>query len=105
MGKTFDASVAGLTEYSYYINNPVILDYDGGIKTIYQMDSATIYILSDGYGNEVQKNIVVHELGHALGFFDHSSNSSDVMYAYCHSDFTLTQRDINHLKLFYNCFR
>lgn len=42
-----------------------------------------------------------HELGHALGWSGHSSNSSDVMYGYSSNITELTSRDINHLVQIY----
>lgn len=44
------------------------------------------------------KRQFTHELGHALGWWGHSSNSSDVMYSSADSSiYTLTSRDKNHL--------
>jgi len=44
----------------------------------------------------------IHELGHALGWLDHSANPSDIMYELNTTTTTLTSRDINHLKQIYN---
>ena len=51
---------------------------------------------SDGY-----KKTVTHELGHSLGWFGHSSNSSDVMYGSSHTQCNLTTRDKLHLTQVY----
>ena len=105
MGKTFDTNTAGLTDYSWYTSDYETLNFDGSTKNIYCMAGATIYILSEGYDNETQMNIVVHEFGHALGCFGHSPDSTDVMYAYCQPQYVLTRRDIGQLKFFYYTFR
>lgn len=48
-------------------------------------------------------NICLHEMGHALGWYGHSSSSSDVMYKAIRSNNTsLTNRDINHIRQIYN---
>lgn len=105
MGKTFDASTAGLTDFSWYTSNYKTLNYDGSTKNVYRMAGATIYILSEGYNNETQMNIVVHEFGHALGCFGHSPDSTDVMYAYCQPQYVLTQQDAGQLRFFYYTFK
>lgn len=66
------------------------------------MSSAKIYILSLGYDDPTQKEIVVHEFGHALGYFGHSQIKNNVMYPYCHSAYTLKPEEIAYLKQFYN---
>jgi predicted Zn-dependent protease len=52
------------------------------------------------------REMVVHEFGHALGYRDHSPYSDDVMFASGGSvmGFTLTQREIQHLKAIYDRF-
>lgn len=49
------------------------------------------------------KNVVTHEMGHTLGWYGHSSNSTDLMYE--HSNYTNTtvkERDKMHVKQVYN---
>lgn len=53
------------------------------------------------YTNQYKKTCT-HELGHALGWLGHSSNSSDIMYGLSTSVTALTNRDINHLLQIYN---
>lgn len=50
----------------------------------------------DGY-----KKTTTHELGHALGWIGHSSNSSDIMYFDASEVTNLTTRDKRHLKQVY----
>ncbi len=48
------------------------------------------------------RNVALHELSHAIGWWDHSSNNQDVMYGTCGSERNaLTSRDINHLRQAY----
>lgn len=47
------------------------------------------------------KKTTTHELGHALGWIGHSSNSNDIMYSASSSVTTLTSRDKNHLNQVY----
>jgi len=47
------------------------------------------------------KNIVAHELGHALGILAHSSNSADLMYPVTDECSRLSQADINTIKQLY----
>lgn len=57
------------------------------------------YIVDSGTANTINKNknTCTHELGHALGWRGHSSNSQDIMYSAISEVTTLTQRDIDHL--------
>ena len=47
------------------------------------------------------RQVVTHELGHALGYNGHSMLSANVMYASVTGTYELTSTDINHLKFFY----
>ena len=48
------------------------------------------------------KKTCTHELGHALGWAGHSSNTSDIMYSAGSSVTSLTSRDKNHLSQDYD---
>lgn len=104
MGVNIGTNTVGLTENTF-LGDSITFDYFGVTKTIKPTLEAKVYICSGGLGEANQKNVVVHEFGHALGYVGHSGNSNDVMYTNNHSGFTLTQNDINHLKFIYTCFR
>lgn len=46
---------------------------------------------------DIRKLECIHEVGHSLGWFGHSTLSSDIMYSYSTENITLTTRDKNHL--------
>ena len=47
-------------------------------------------------------NVVLHEIGHALGIYGHSKNSNDIMYEQNSSyDVHLSQKDINTIRAIY----
>ena len=50
----------------------------------------------------VLKNIVTHELGHALGILGHSSNREDMMYPVTDQHSRISNRDLNTLSKLYN---
>ena len=101
MNVEFDSTTVGLTSWSYYTDGTTTY-WGDSCKSIYRMSSAKIYILSLGYDDPTQKEIVVHEFGHALGYFGHSQIKNNVMYPYCHSAYTLKPEEIAYLKQFYN---
>lgn len=101
MNVEFDSTTVGLTSWSYSSDGTTTY-WGDSCKSIYRMSSAKIYILSLGYDDPTQKEIVVHEFGHALGYFGHSQIKNNVMYPYCHSAYTLKPEEIAYLKQFYN---
>ena len=67
------------------------------------MDNAYMGIVYDpDYSNfDELRQMVTHELGHALGYDGHSMLSANVMYASVTGTYELTSTDIKHLKFFY----
>lgn len=59
-----------------------------------------VYYIS-GRPAERYANTAVHELGHALGWFGHSTSSSDVMYSNSNTRTSLTYNEISHLRQLY----
>jgi hypothetical protein len=77
------------------------LSYNGSQKVLRKLSSADVYIVDNGNTLNEQKNTFIHEVGHALGWFGHSTVSSDVMYTYGTCIITLTTRDKDHLTQVY----
>lgn len=77
--------------------------YNGANKTGYLCVSPImVYIISkSGKSDNGYKNTTTHELGHALGWMGHTSNSSDIMYGTETEVTVLTSRDKNHLNQIY----
>lgn len=75
MNVEFDSTTVGLTSWSYSSDGTTTY-WGDSCKSIYRMSSAKIYILSLGYDDPTQKEIVVHEFGHALGYFGHSQKKT-----------------------------
>lgn len=67
----------------------------------YSSSNAEVYVKEDSRTMDEYKKTAAHELGHALGWYGHSSNSSDVMYSGGSSNKDLTNRDKNHLVQIY----
>ena len=61
------------------------------------MTNSKIAIIDKSRTLTEYKNAALHELGHSLGWFEHSSTSTDVMYPYASTVITLTSRDIQQL--------
>jgi len=78
------------------------LSYNGTTKYLKSQNSPQIVCLVDrNVTQTAYKNVMTHEIGHALGWGGHSSNSSDIMYSSENSVTSLTSRDKNHLKQVY----
>lgn len=81
----------GIDIYGYKYNfSKVVLAWDSASGTqLYANDA-------------IYKNILLHEVGHVLGWYGHSLNSADVMYEAAQSSrVNLTYRDVNHVKQVY----
>lgn len=94
------AGVNGITWLDY--SQTGSLDYNGYEKNLCKVNPQVIVAISDkGLNSNQTKNTFVHELGHALGWAGHSTDSTDVMYPYGSSIYNLTAHDRNHLVQIY----
>lgn len=75
--------------------------YGATTKTGNVITSSIGYIVDNNRTNNEYKETCTHELGHALGWYGHSSNWNSIMYAYGSSLTTLTYIDKNHLAQVY----
>lgn len=75
--------------------------YGNTTKTGYLLSSAVGCIIDKDHTTDEYKKTCTHELGHALGWVGHSSNSSDIMYSLGSSVTSLTTRDSKHLSQVY----
>lgn len=79
--------------------------YSSKNKTGYTFNNVRCYIIHKPGGTSPTvakyEKTVTHEMGHGLGWFGHSTSSSDVMYSSSSSVNTLTSRDKNHLTQIY----
>ncbi len=99
-GETFPEGITGQTNYSYV--NDGSATYGGVTKYLKKMRSARIFIISDsGLDSDRQKNCVIHEVGHALGWMGHSIVSTDIMYARNTTQTTLSAQEKLHLSQVY----
>ena len=64
---------------------------------------SNIYIIAQSTSS-LQKNVTTHEIGHSLGYSYHSTNSTDIMYKYCHSGYQLSTAEKNHLLQSYQVY-
>lgn len=98
---TISSSINGITKLNYNPYIEGIWKYGNTSKTGLLISSAVGYIIDKDHTTDEYENTCIHELGHALGWLGHSSNSSDIMYSYGSSVTTLTTRDSEHLSQVY----
>lgn len=96
---TIDSSTNGVTLRTQSVEGT--WKYGNTSKTGYLISSAVGCIIDKNHTTDEYENTCTHELGHALGWAGHSSNSSDIMYSYGSSVTSLTTRDIEHLSPVY----
>ncbi|QNU66538.1 matrixin family metalloprotease [Ruminiclostridium herbifermentans] len=79
--------------------------YGSNSKRGLTVDNVRCYIIYQPGGTSPTEakyeKTVTHEMGHGLGWCNHSTSSSDVMYGSSSSVNTLTSRDKNHLTQIY----
>ena len=93
----------GLTNIGSWKQGYMYVQSTQEMVTICKNTSMTIYIVSHTVQNETKKTIT-HEFGHALGYYGHAPNPSDVMYYARHSQYTLTSAEKEYLKTIYELF-
>jgi hypothetical protein len=100
--------IGGLTNWG--VNDWSVNYYDGGIykygsqtKNLRIAKNVVGYLLDFGSGvtESEYKMMAIHEMGHAMGWRGHASDSSWIMYASYTSVTTLKSGEINHLKQIY----
>lgn len=96
---TVSSSDNGIT--AVYAYNEGTWTYGGSTKTGNLVIQAEGCIVDWGHTANQYKNTCSHELGHALGWYGHSSSSYDVMYTYGTSITSLSNNDKNHLSQVY----
>jgi len=69
---------------------------------IIEVNLDLIYARPDEVRLRLLRNVVAHELGHAVGLMGHSPQRSDLMNALTDECSRISQRDINTLKKLYN---
>lgn len=90
--------------YAEYVNRAYEGDwtYMGGPKTGYTLSNANCYIIfSAGKSADHYKSVATHELGHAMGWMGHSSNSNHLMYSETNGVTSLTTTDKRHIGQIY----
>ena len=100
LGYTLNSSMLGITYWNYYYEGYYL--YGNSARLEARMSSAEICIMAKNKTADEYQNTCVHELGHALGFFGHSSSESAVMYPYGQSRYQLQTVEKNHLKQVYD---
>jgi hypothetical protein len=73
-----------------------------GTVTVCKFTSTVpVYVTTSG----TTANTIAHEMGHALGWYGHSSSSSLLMYKYSSSETKPQTNDLSHLKTVYSTYR
>lgn len=96
---TISSSTNGVTQRTLSVEGT--WKYGNTSKDGYLLSSAIGCIIDKDHTTDEYKKTCTHELGHALGWVGHSSNSSDIMYSSGSSVTSLTTRDSNHLSQVY----
>ena len=96
---TVPSSYNGLT--AVYAYDEGTWTYGGSTKTGKRVVQAIGAIIDWGHTANQYRNTCSHELGHALGWYGHSSSSYDVMYPNGTSITSLSNSDKNHLSQVY----
>ena len=105
VSENMHGTTAGYTVSSKYEQDSWL--YNNAVKTGYLIDFSRGFVvdfertLTDASRYKYY-NVCTHELGHALGWFDHSSINTDVMYRYSSIYHTLTSTEERHLKQVYD---
>ena len=98
----FCEGITGRTKHSNWDVYQYRRTYGTEKKSIYKMSYAIIYVLDkDGRTANQTKKTTIHEFGHALGWFGHSSSDKDVMWQGETSVTKITNRDHDHLSQIY----
>ena len=94
------SNVAGAT-FSNYPTKTATLYYGASEKSLYRIDGGTVYLIESPPTQTVAgaKKIMVHEMGHAFGYFGHYDQGA-VMTTYYEDMTSLTPNsdEKNHLK-------
>ncbi len=96
---TISSSTNGVTQRIQSVEGT--WKYGNTSKTGMLISSAVGYIIDKNHTTDEYEKTCAHELGHALGWAGHSSNSSDIMYSSGSSVTSLTTRDSEHLSQVY----
>ncbi|MBQ6293807.1 MAG: hypothetical protein IJK77_08070 [Lachnospiraceae bacterium] len=78
--------------------------YNGSLKTVKkQVNQQKVYIVNSNGTFNYYKHLCLHEMGHAMGWLDHSTTVSAVMYGNVNT-YTLTPNEKNHLHQIYDTY-
>lgn len=97
-GFYYTSNTAGLTYWDSYSTVATANSY----YSIKELTATSASVCSE-IGSSYYTNVVLHEYGHALGWYGHASSTGDVMYYEATAENTsLTTHDKNHLTQVYN---
>lgn len=95
---------AGLAEFAP--NTPEqVITVRGVSRGVHRFfDQSRIFTVERPNADEVLM-VAIHELGHALGYWGHSSSSHDVMWQWVSTNTTLQTNERRHMRQIYDFFR